>query len=423
MKAEIITVSSELLRGQKLNENNAFLAKEMLTLGIEVIRNVEIGNSKEDLSSAIQSAEKHADLIIMTGGLGPDKDDITKITLSEHLDIPLVMDQESQKRIIAFHENSDFELPEKSQLQALVLPESTPIRNVRGLATGFLYTKKKTNYLLLPGPFEELEAMFYENALPALQEELLSGEVVETQLLRAYGLTLTQLNELLSDLITYEGNPIVATYFDKEEIEIQITARSDSREEAGEMISDLTREVKRRLGDYIYAENGDSLAKVLKDLLRDHNKKITAAESLTGGTFLSILTGQPESGDILGGGMVTYSEEVKQNILGVSGKTITEKGVVSAETAIEMAEQARKKFEADYGVSLTGVAGPSSLEAEIPGTVWIGIASEDEPTFAKLYHFNYNRNRNRINSVLTAMDLVRKLILKIQIEDKVFLSP
>lgn len=422
MKAEIISVSSELLRGQKLNENTAFLAREMLALGIEVTRNVEVGDSKEDLSSAIQSAEKNADLIIMTGGLGPDEDDITKTTLSEHLDIPLAMDEESQNRIIAFHENSDFELPENSQLQALVLPESTPIRNVRGLATGFLYTKKKTTYLLLPGPFEELEAMFYENTLPALQKELLGEQVVETQLLRAYGLTLTQTNELLSDLITYEGNPIVATYFDNEEIEIQLTARSESKENALEMISDLSKEVKDRLGDYVYAENGDSLAKVLKDLLRDNNKKITAAESLTGGTFLSMLTEQPESGDILGGGMVTYSEEVKQDMLGVSSETIEEKGVVSAETAIEMADQARKKFETNYSVSLTGVAGPSSLEAEIPGTVWIGVSSENEPTFAKLYHFNYNRNRNRVNSVLTAMDLVRKLILDIEIEDKVFLS-
>lgn len=422
MKAEIISVSSELLRGQNLNQNTAFLAREMLTLGINITRNIEVGDVKKDLLSAIKAAEKENDLVIMTGGLGPEEDDITKITLSEYLDIPLVMDEESQNRIIAYHENSDFDLPENSQLQALVLPESFPIRNIRGLATGFLYTTEETSFLLLPGPFEELETMFYENTLPLLQEKLLGEEVIETRLLKAYGPTLKQINNLLSDLITYKDNPIVLTYFADEEIEIQITARSDTKSQAEEMASDLVQEIKKRLGNYIHSEKGESLPKVLKNLLRDKNQKITAAESLTGGTFLSMLSSQPETGDILGGGMVTYSEEVKQGVLGVSSETIKEEGVVSADTAIEMADQVRYKFEADYAVALTGVAGPSSLEGEIPGTVWIGISSKEEPTFAKLYHFNYKRNRNRVHSVLTAMDLVRKLILDREIENKVFHS-
>lgn len=422
MKAEIITVNSHLLRGQVVNENARFLARELTPLGIFVDRCVMLKDHTEDLKEALESAKKRSDLIVITGGLGPDKNDITKKTLSEFLDVPLVLDNKTQNRIISYHQNSGLTMPEYNQLQAMILMNSTRLENITGLAVGFSYTQKETTYMLLPGPFDELKPMFLKQASPLIVEELLDHLIFKTKKYSIYGLTLAQLNEQLNSLIQYEANPFLGIYLKDDEAVIQITARANTEKEANKLLKQTTKKVKERVGKYIYGEDEKTLAHVVKQLLKEQGKKITAAESLTGGSFLDVISSEPEASEIFEGGIVTYSEHIKHNVLNVSEKTLEKYGVVSPQCAIEMAENARLLFKADLAISLTGVAGPSSLEGEIPGTVWIGLAQKGKATFAKKFHFGYKRDRNRRNSVLSALNIVRLALLEEPIENQVFLD-
>lgn len=420
MKAEIITINSHLLRGQTLNTNVAFLTRELVSLGIPVQQSSMIHNDAKYLKQALQSAKKRADLIILSGGLGPDKNDITKTTISEHLNIPLVLNNETEDRIISYHQNSDLPMPKNNQLQAMILMDSIPLKNVTGLAVGFFFNKNGKTYILLPGPFDELQPMFIENTRPLIIDKLLKNQLVKNQIYSLYGLTLSEINDKLTDLITYDGNPFVGVYYEKDEAQIQITARANSEKEAESLIKPVAKEVKDRMGEYIFGENDTRLSAVVKNLLKEQDKKITAAESLTGGSFLSVISAEAEASEIFEGGIVTYSNHIKNNVLKVKQETIDQYGVVSAQCAIEMAENSMNMFEADIGVSLTGVAGPASLEGEIPGTVWIGLAQKGRETFAKKFHFGYKRDRNRHHSVQSALNLVRLALLEKPIDEQVF---
>lgn len=420
MKAEIITINSHLLRGQTLNTNVAFLTRELISLGIPVQQSVMLRSHKEDLLQTLRAAEDRADLIILSGGLGPDEDDITKTTISEYLNIPLVLDNATEDRIISYHQNSNFPMPKYNQLQAMILMDSIPLKNVTGLAAGFFYSNNEKTYILLPGPFDELEPMFIENTRPLIIDKLLNKQIVNTQLYSLYGLTLSEINDKLTDLITYDGNPFVGIYYEKDEAQIQITARAHSEKEVADLINPVAEEVQDRVGEYIFGESGTRLASVVKNLLKEQDKKITAAESLTGGSFLSVISEESEASEIFEGGIVTYSNHIKNNVLQVTQETIEQYGVVSSQCAIEMAENSLEMFDADISISLTGAAGPASLEGEIPGTVWIGLAQKGQKTFAKKFHFGYQRERNRRNSVLTALNLVRLALLDKPIDHQVF---
>jgi len=422
MNAEIIFVSSELLRGQRVNKNAQFLTRQLITLGIPVYQSRVVGNFKDQLKEAVKEARKRSDILFIVGGLGPNDDDITKETISEYLDIPLVLDRETQDQMITYHKNADFTMPENNQKQALVLQDSTPLKNVTGLAAGMFYQKGDQSYFLLPRPMDEMEPLFEENVRPLIIEKLLKNISVETQKVRLFGTNLAQARAKLKDMIQYQESPFVSIYPDGDEIEIQITARAKTEKEAIQTVEKVKNTVEKRLGDFVYGYGNDLLPDVMKRLLRENNMTITAAESLTGGELLSTFSSKLEASKIFSGGIVTYHTEIKQSVLNVSKNTIDTFGVVSSQCAIEMAEKSRVMFGADIAVSLTGVAGPYSLEGEIPGTVWIGIAQKGETSFAKLYHFAYKRNTNRRLSVLSAINLVRLILENKPIYDKIFMD-
>lgn len=420
MNAEIISVGSNLLKGQVINQNAAYLARQLTSLGMNVRRISMIHNKSEDLENLIKVAEERADFLVLTGGLGPSDEDITKKVISAHLDVPLVLDRPTEDRIITYHKNSDFTMPENNQLQALVLQGSSPIRNITGLAAGMFFQKAEKTYLLLPGPMDEMKPMFEEEARSLIIERLLREEEVATRSLRLYGVNERQVTAGLEDLLEGETNPFIGVYTKDEQVEVEITARADSMNEAKKNADEVEEEIEKRFEKYVFSHQSEALSDVVKDLLKEEGKTVTAAESLTGGAFLSALSSELEAGSIFNGGIVTYSSDVKHSVLGVRKKTIDIFGVVSSQCAIEMAEKSMKMFDADIGVSLTGVAGPSSLEGKIPGTVWIGIAQEGKETFAKQYHFAFKRNRNRTHAVLSAMNLVRLVLLDEPIDKKVF---
>lgn len=382
MKAEIITINADLLRGQPLNTNVVFLTRELTSLGIPVQQSVMIHNRSETLKRALRSANDRADLVILVGGLGPDADDVTKTTISDYLNIPL--------------------------------------KNVTGLATGYFYQHKEKTYILLPGPVEELKPMFTENTRPLIIEKLLDNQKIHTKIYSLYGLTLSEMNEKLGELISADGNPFIGVYYEKEVAKIHLTARASTEKEAKKLVDEVAEKVTARVGEYIYDDKDTRLAALVKHLLKEQNKKITAAESLTGGLFLSAISEESGASEIFDGGIVAYSNQIKQNVLKVTKETIDQYGVVSSQCAIEMAENSMEMFAADISLSLTGAAGPTSLEGKMPGTVWIGLAQKRQETFAKKFHFNDDRETNRRHAVLSALNLARLALLEQPIDDKVF---
>lgn len=419
MKAEIISISDSFLDGKHADENVGFLAKELVELGIRVTRSLFVRSSAETLISVIEQVEEQTELVVLVGGLGPSESDITKEALSEYLDKPLIIDGPTEDKIITYHKNSDFVMPTNNQLQALILHDSKPIRNETGLAVGFFYNDGDKTYLLLPGPADELQPTYLKNAKPILTEELLVNQYIETRILRLFGLSETQLNQKIENVRLVTEDAVIQIFDESEELKVLMVVKGEDKDQTNKQADELKEEVYKRVKDYVYADENIDLRTTVRNLLLEKNYKITAAESLTGGHFMNIVSGLDGSSNLFDGGMVTYSEEVKNKNLGVTKKTIDTFGVVSSQCAIEMAEKVKKKFKANIGVSLTGVAGPSSLEGEIPGTVWIGIAADEIEPFAKKFHFAYKRDKNRELSVLSTLDLVRKVLLEEAIEDTV----
>ena len=361
MKAEIISIGTELLLGQVVNSNAAFLSRELTSLGMDVLYQVTVGNDEKQLLEAVKLAETRSDLLIFIGGMGPTKDDITKEALSKHLDSTLILHEETEDKIITYHKNSDLKMPENNQLQALILADSTPLPNDTGLSVGLLLEKNDRLYALVPGPSDECQPMVENHLKPLLVKKVLEEEGVQTRRLKFFGLTESQAKKHIGDYLSHETNPSVSLYSNESEMTVR----------------------------------------------------------LTGGAFLSALTSDLSAGAILEGGIVTYSTDKKHEVLKVTKETIEKYGVVSPECAIEMAEKSMNLFGSDIGVGLTGVAGPSSMEGQIPGTVWIGIAYKDKTSFAKHFHFGYKRNKNRSLSVLHALDLVRRVIKELPIDSSI----
>lgn len=420
MKAEIISTSSSLLKGLAVNENVAFLTRELASMGIEIEQATMIHDSSDKLVEAVKAAEARSDIILFTGGLGPDADDIVKSTLSDYLDKPLVLDEATQNRIITYHKNSDLVMPENNQLQALTLLDSIPLENVTGLALGMFYQKEDHTYILLPGPTDELIPMFEENTKKLIMEKLLDKQVISTKYIRLFGLTMARAQQELADILTDDNQLFIQIYQDGLEIEIQITARDSTEAKAHQRIAKVDQAIQERVSEFIIGDGKENLPNIVRQLLLKEDLTLTGAESLTGGAFLSEVSSLFEAGTFFEGGIVAYSEKIKNEVIGVTKETIKKYGVVSAECAFEMADKTRAQYDADMAVSLTGAAGPSSLEGEIPGTVWIGIAVRDKKTLAKKFHFGYKRNLNRQYAVWSAFNMVRQVILAEEIKDAVY---
>lgn len=418
MKAEIISIGTELLLGQVVNTNASYISRELASLGIEVYHHVTVGDNKDRLIEAVKTAEERVDLIVMSGGLGPTQDDITKKTLSDYLGVKLILHSETEDKIITYHKNADFKMPENNQLQALILADSTPLTNDTGLAIGMMLSKDKHHYVLLPGPPDELEPMVENYLKTELVKHIMEEQVLVSRVLRFFGLTEAQLAEKIDTIISEQSNPTVAIYANAGEITVRITAKAKDEQQGYKEIDKVESNIMEILSDYFFGYGDKTLVEVIKDKLKEKNLKISAAESLTGGAFMSELTSGHGTSDIFEGGLVTYSADKKNKIVNVSKNTIEEYGVVSGECAIEMAEQSRELFDADIGVGLTGVAGPSSLENHIPGTVWIGLSYEGGKSFSKHFHFSYKRNKNRRMAVLNALELVRRLVDDLPINDR-----
>ncbi|RNF40573.1 competence/damage-inducible protein A [Planococcus salinus] len=402
MNAEIIAVGSEILLGQITNSNARFLSNHLAELGINVYYHTVVGDNADRLKDAIEIAENRADLIIFTGGLGPTKDDLTKETIARHLSTTLEMDSEALESIQAYFKKAKRVMTDNNKKQALVLKDSEVLVNHHGMAPGMLYKTEGHVFMLLPGPPKEMEPMFQFEGKPKLARLLNKEDVILSHVLRFYGIGEAELEDRLQDLLDQQTNPTIAPLASDGEVTLRITAKTDTAEKAWTLIDKSKKEILARVGQYLYGYDDDSLASKTIELLKEQEKTISAAESLTAGLFQSELASVSGASAVLSGGVITYNEEMKISQLGLSAELLAEYGVVSEQTAKAMAEAVRAKFKTDISVSLTGAAGPDAHGDQPAGTVWIGIATEAD-TQAYQLQLSGMRNTNRLRAVKLAL--------------------
>ncbi|TWT09838.1 competence/damage-inducible protein A [Streptococcus sp. sy004] len=411
MKAEIIAVGTEILTGQIVNTNAQFLAEKLAELGIDVYFQTAVGDNTERLLAVLDIARQRSDLVILSGGLGPTDDDLTKQTLARFLRRDLVVDLQAQAKLDDFFAQrpSHSRTPNNAR-QALILEGSQPLANPRGLAIGSLLTVDKVTYILLPGPPNELKAMFKQEVMPRLR----SGSRLYSRVMRFFGVGESHLVTILDDLIKHQTDPTLAPYTKLGEVTLRLSTKASNQDEANQRLTSLEKEIlsKKEVAAAFYGYGEEnSLAQVVVSLLKEKNKTVTAAESLTAGLLQANLAECSGLSQVFEGGLVTYSRAQKSSLLGIPLEDLKQHGVVSAFTAEKMAEQVRLKMGADIGLSLTGVAGPASLENQPVGRVFIGLAIADYTKVIQLNLGKRNREEIRQLAVLHALDLVRRTLL------------
>lgn len=418
MKAEIIAVGTEILTGQITNTNAQFLSEEFAKLGIDVFFQTAVGDNKERLLSIIDLASKRSNLVVLCGGLGPTEDDLTKQTLAKYLGRNLVFDEQASKRLNEFFATRpQFTRTANNERQAQLIEGSTPLQNSTGLAVGGVIEVDGVTYVVLPGPPSELKPMVWDYLVPLLSSD---HKQLYSRVLRFFGIGESQLVTVLSDLIDNQTDPTIAPYAKTGEVTLRLSTKADDIESAKEKLDQLEQKILSKktlnsipLENLLYGYGDDnSMARVVFDLLKKKHKTITAAESLTAGLFQSSIADFSGSSSVFNGGFVTYSIEEKSKMLQIPLEKLQEHGVVSHFTAEKMAEQSRKLTDADFGIGLTGVAGPDSLEGHPAGTVFIGIATREKVHSIRVLIGGRRRSDVRHIACLYAFNLVRQALLQ-----------
>ena len=416
MKAEIIAVGTEILTGQIVNTNAQFLSEKLAEIGVDVYFQTAVGDNEALLLSLFEIASQRSNLVILTGGLGPTEDDLTKQTLAKFLGKDLVFDPQAQEKLdIFFAHRPDYARTPNNERQAQVVEGATPLPNETGLAVGGVSEVDDVTYVVLPGPPSELKPMVLNQLLP----KLMTGTKLYSRVLRFFGIGESQLVTILADLIDHQTDPTLAPYAKTGEVTLRLSTKAVSQEKANQALDILENQILDcqtfegiSLRDICYGYGEEtSLASVVVEELKKRQKSITAAESLTAGLFQATLADFSGVSAIFNGGFVTYSLEEKSKMLDISEQELKEHGVVSEFTARKMAEQARIKTQSDYGVSLTGVAGPDSLEGHPAGTVFIGLAHAKGTEVIKANIAGRSRADVRHIAVMHAFNLVRKALL------------
>ncbi|KYO65748.1 competence/damage-inducible protein A [Thermovenabulum gondwanense] len=410
MKAEIICVGTELLLGDIVNTNAYVIARALKEIGIDVYYHTVVGDNFARIKEVFLSALKRSDIIITTGGLGPTRDDITKDAIAEALNLKMIINEEALIKIEEFFKRVNREFTKNNLRQALIPETSQIIPNEIGLAPGVLLEKDDKIVIMLPGPPFEMEPMLYNYCIPYLQKK--SGAIIFSRVLKFYGIGESSLEEKLIDLIDSQSNPTIAPYAKMGEVTIRITAKAKNKEEAIQMIIPIEEEIKRRVGNYIYAFDDQKIEDVVAKMLIEKGITIAIAESCTGGLISHKLTNVPGISKSLERAVVSYSNKSKIELLEVNPETIEKTGAVSEKTAEEMAMGIRINAKCDIGLSITGIAGPDGGTLEKPvGLVYIGYSDKNN-TFSKKFLFKGKRQEIKERAANAALQLLREKLLE-----------
>ncbi len=411
MTVEIICVGTELLLGDIINTNAAFLAGKCAALGLSCYYQSVVGDNEERLTKVLSSAMERSDVVILSGGLGPTEDDLTKEVAAKVCGRELIVDDNCMEHIAEYFASRDREPTENNWKQAKVPEGAIVLENHNGTAPGIIIEAENSKVILLPGPPNELVPMFEESVEPYLDK--LTPGVIVSQTVKICGGCESEVETMIKDLIDSQTNPTIAPYAKTGEVHLRVTAAAETSKEAKKLIKPVVKELKERFGSAVYTTDNDvTLEKAVVDLLAENDLSLACAESCTGGMLSARLINVPGVSEVYRTGFITYTNKAKRKALGVKKSTLLKHDAVSAKVAEEMAAGAAKVSKADVAVSVTGLAGPDGGTEKMPvGLVYIGCAVKGKVT-VKEYHFKGNRQKIRESAVAAALSLVRSCVLE-----------
>lgn len=383
MRGEIIAVGTELLLGQITNTNARFLSEQLAKIGIDVYYHTVVGDNRNRLQQVVRQAASRSDLIVLCGGLGPTDDDLTREVVSDVISVPLALHEPTLARIQSFFNRLKRPMTDNNRKQAMVFAGGTVFPNDNGTAPGLAISTGDRHYILLPGPPRELTPMFHEQVRPYLQKLLPQDAVVHSRVLHFMGIGESLLETKISDLIERQSNPTVAPLAKEGEVTLRLTAKAATAKQAEALIRSVEIPIRERIGQYLYGVDVPSLAHIVVSRLTETKQTVAVAESCTGGFLSSLFTSVPGSSAVFKSGVVCYSAESKEQLLGVPAAVIDKYGTVSEEVARLLAENVREQARSDYGIGVTGVAGPEAVEGKPVGRVYVALARKVRPTVAK----------------------------------------
>lgn len=411
MIVELVTTGSELLLGQIVNTNAAYMASRLNDLGFDVVYQTTVGDNHDRMKAVLEHALSRADIVITSGGLGPTQGDITKEVSAEifgrkmklHAESKRRMDERFAARHVVWTDNN---------LRQVTLPEGAEVfLNYNGIASGVVLENNGKFLINLPGPPSEMKDMFERSLKPFLQRKFGFKHVIESKVLNTCDIGESLLETKIKDLILAQKNPTLALLIRPEGVIIRITAKADNKEQAESMIADMEEKVRARVGQYIYAVDNRPIEEVTAKLLLDNCLTVSCAESCTGGMLATRLTSVSGSSAYIHGSIVTYSNDIKTKFLGVDEHVLNTKGAVSEEVAKQMAEGIIKAIGSKIGIGITGIAGPTGATAtKKVGLVYIAIAG-DFGTIVSENLFSGDRKTVRYKATQKALEMLRQYIV------------
>jgi len=411
MKAEIISIGDELLIGQTINTNAAWMGQELNKIGVYVYQITSISDTKEHIIKALDEAKCRTDLILLTGGLGPTRDDITKHTLAAYFSSKLIFNQEVFENIKSFLSGRSIPINEFNRKQAEV-PENVRIfQNKNGTAPGLWFETDGRVIVSMPGVPHEMKALMKEQILPAISAFFITPVILHKTIL-TFGTYEARLAEILTDFEQSLPEAFNLAYLPKDGvIKLRLTAKGANKTALTKRMEHTTSELYRIVPEYIFGTGEDTLEQIIGSLLKNENSTLSTAESCTGGRIAHLITTVPGSSNYYIGSVIAYSNRIKERILNVDSSLINNHGAVSREVVEAMAQGVRQYFNTDYAVATSGIAGPDggTIEKSI-GTTWIAV-TKDQKTISKKFLLGNDRNRNIRRASLTALNMLRKLIL------------
>ncbi len=408
MKTSILAVGTELLFGQTVNTNAAYLSENLNLMGFDVMYHFVVGDNPARLKEKLADAFTDTDLVILTGGLGPTQDDLTKEMVAEYMGSDMYQDERVVADLKAFFEKRGGNMPENNMKQAYLPAGCTPFYNASGTAPGFALEKDGKVAICLPGPPREMKWLF-ENGVKDYLEKFMEKKMVY-RVIRTIGIGESDLEMLLMPLIEGQTDPTIATYAKEGECTLRIASQRDTEEEASAAVDEMTERVRKLAGEYIYSLDDEELNEVVVRILKEKGLTIASSESCTGGLFAAAITDVPGASEVLSSSYITYSNESKINEIGVPADTIERFGVVSKETAIAMAAGTKRRSGADIAVSITGFAGPESDPGHEAGEAYIGYAMGDIKGHVEIHTTRNFRMWNRRYFTLRMLRAVYMLI-------------
>lgn len=405
---ELISVGTEILLGDILNTDAQFLSIELAKLGISVIHQSTVGDNRERLLAQLKEAADRSDIIILSGGLGPTPDDLTKEVCCEFFGKKMFLHEPTVEKIKTYFSTKGMKMAQNNLKQAMLPKDCVIFPNDNGTAPGIAIEKDGVHILVLPGPPRELKPMFRNCAVPYLMQ--FSDRIIVSHSIRTFGIGESLMAERVNDLFDAE-NPTVAPYAKDGEALLRVTAMARTKEEAENLCKPVINEIKNRLDGFVYGVDYTCIEEAVIEKLKEKHMKVATAESCTGGLIAKRITDVPGASEVFDCGIISYANEIKHRVLGVSEDDLNKYGAVSEPVARQMAQGALKVSGADIAVSVTGIAGPDSDSTNKPvGLVYIGLADRDNVWVRELRTSRKDRSYNRYVSASNALNMIRLYI-------------